>query len=292
MSSNNPPTKGDHYRVTRHTDGYVQSNVVVQQVTSEEGNKSNMLTLKRHDDKWTRIVNVSYNANDTPTEKHVTYNKFPWDLDRVAKEYENGGRISFKHMETDRYEQHLTYFGSYQIGQSITVNMKTARTIEPYIAGAHMKEEMEHDFHVPMVEGTIIAGFSPTQTTNEHLKRIMEQEITRIVEDHQLSTRTMSTATDEEEKGNCTYCNSMPCIWVSNKKGMLQFDELEHATLIGDDIPLANQRRKGIYRQMALIMNEGPTGKGVRLELPICIVNGVREMFPEKDHKYMGHMDN
>ena len=73
---------------------------------------------------------------------------------------------------------------------------------------------------------------------------------------------------------------------------MLQFDESEHSLLTGDDIPQANLRRKEIYRQMALIMNGGPTGKGCHLVLPICIVNGVREMFPENDKNYMGHMED
>jgi hypothetical protein len=214
---------------------------VVEQITSVEGKEVNMLTLKRHNDKWTRIIHVTYNLNETPMEKHVTY-KFPWDLDRVAK-----AEISFKYMETERYEQHLTYFGTYQIGQSITVNMDTARTIEPYIAGAHMKEELEHDFHVPpLVHGTICEGFTPTQKTNEHLKRLMEQEITRIVEDRQQSTNVMATGIDEEEGGTYAYCKGLPCVWVSNKEGMLPFDDSEHGGLTGDDLPLPNKRRKGI----------------------------------------------
>jgi hypothetical protein len=74
---------------------------------------------------------------------------------------------------------------------------------------------------------------------------------------------------------------------------MLQFDDSEHGGLTGDDLPLPNKRRKGIYQQMALIINGGSTGKGVRLEeLPICIVNGLREMFPESNKKYMCHMGN
>jgi hypothetical protein len=172
-------------------------------------------------------------------EKQVTY-KFPCDLDRVAKEYKNKAEISFKYMGTERYEQHLIYFGTYQIGQSITLNMETARTIEPYIAGVHMKEELEHDFHVPLVHSTICEGFTPAQRTNEHLKRIMEQEITPIVEDCQQSTSVMATGMDEEEGGTCAYCKGLPCIWVSNKEGMLQFDDLEHGGLTGDDLSLPN----------------------------------------------------
>jgi hypothetical protein len=102
----------------------------------------------------------------------------------------------------------------------------------------------------------------------------------------------VATGMDKEEGGTCAYCKGLPCVWVSNKEGMLQFDDSEHGGLSGNDLPLPNKSRKGIYRQMALIINGGPTGKGVGLELPICIVNGVRKMFPESNKKCMGHMEN
>ena len=291
MSKNKSTDNDEHFRVVRCKSEYVQSNVSVQQITSVEGNEVNMLMLRRKDDKWTRIINCCYNANKTPLEKHVTY-KFEWDLDRVAKEYDRNAEISFKYMETDRYEQHLTYLGGYQIGQSITVNMETARTVEPYIAGAHMKEEMEIDFHVPMVNGTIRDGFSPTQTDNKHLKRIMEQEIMRIVAEHRESTKTTTKDTEDDEKGNCAYCNDNPCVWVTNAGDMKVFDESEHNLVTVDDVPVASLHRKAIYRQMALTIAGGPTGKGVCIELPICVVDGVRNMFPDDDKKYMGHKDN
>jgi hypothetical protein len=39
-------------------------------------------------------------------EKHVTY-KFPWDMDRVGKEYEKKAKNWFKYMETERYKTTL-----------------------------------------------------------------------------------------------------------------------------------------------------------------------------------------
>jgi hypothetical protein len=50
-------------------------------------------------------------------------------------------------------------------------------------------------------------------------------------------------------------------------------------------------RRKGIYRQMALIINDGPMGRGVRMQLPCCVVEGVRALFPDPNAMYMGHKD-
>jgi hypothetical protein len=69
-----------------------------------------MLTLQCKDEKWTRITNVSYNANNTPIEKHVTF-KFEWNLERLARVYyDKKGIMNFKYMETERYKQHLTYY--------------------------------------------------------------------------------------------------------------------------------------------------------------------------------------
>jgi hypothetical protein len=206
MSNNNPPKQDDHFHIVRCNDGYASLNVVVEQITLVEGNEVTMLKLKGHDDNPTRIIHVTYNFNETPMEKHVTY-KFPWDMDRLAKENEKKAEILFKYMETERYEQHLTYFGTCQMGQSLAVNMKTVRTIKPYIAGAHMKEDLELNFQVHSAHGTICNRFTPTQKTNEHLKRIMQQERTRIMEECQQSTTIMTTGMDEEEKGTCTYCD-------------------------------------------------------------------------------------
>jgi hypothetical protein len=52
-----------------------------------------------------------------------------------------------------------------------------------------------------------------------------------------------------------------------------------------------NIRRKKAYRQMALTINGGPTGAGNRVELPACVLSGIRSMFPDADGQYMGHRD-
>jgi hypothetical protein len=85
MRNNNPQKKEGHFHVVRCNYEYASSNVIVEQITSVEGDEVNMLTLKQHDDKWTQIIHVTYNFNKTAMEKHVTY-KYPSDMDRVAKE--------------------------------------------------------------------------------------------------------------------------------------------------------------------------------------------------------------
>ena len=113
-----------------------------------------------------------------------------------------------------------------------------------------------------------------------------------MVEEFRQSTNKVVMEADDVDTVCCDYCKENPCVWVTNCEDMRLCDESEHGLLTGDDIPNASLRRKGIYRQMALTIAGGPTGRGNRMKLPMCVVNGVRNMFPAEDSKYMGHMDN
>jgi hypothetical protein len=115
-----------------------------------------------------------------------------------------------------------------------------------------------------------------------------------LLEEFQQSTNKITTKMEDVNTVCCNYCKENPCsIWVTNKEDMLQFDNSEHSLLTSEDIPPANLCRKGIHHRMTLAIAGGSTGKGIRMELPICFVNGVCEMFPnENDRKYMGHMED
>jgi hypothetical protein len=41
---------------------------------------------------------------------------------------------------------------------------------------------------------------------------------------------------------------------------------------------------------MALIINDGPSGRGNRVKLLSCVVSGVRELFPDPASVYTGHV--
>ena len=84
---------------------------------------------------------------------------------------------------------------------------------------------------------------------------------------------------ENEEKG-CEHCDETPCVWLAQKEDMERFDESEHGHLPEQDMPPNNIRRKKVYRQMFLYINEGPSGKGVRIQLPKCVEIGARKMFP------------
>ncbi len=85
----------------------------------------------------------------------------------------------------------------------------------------------------------------------------------------------------------CVQCERVPCVWENNQEEMVNFDK---ANIDGDAPP--NEHRHGLYRQMALIINNGPSGKGNRMKLPECVVNGVRKLFPDPDALYTGHLEN
>jgi hypothetical protein len=67
---------------------------------------------------------------------------------------------------------------------------------------------------------------------------------------------------------------------------MISYDQA-----VNDEDTEPNKRRHGLYRQMALLINGGPSGRGNRLKLPQCVVSGVRELFPDPGAYYVGHQE-
>ena len=78
----------------------------------------------------------------------------------------------------------------------------------------------------------------------------------------------------------CKHCGNDVCVWLENTGIMEAYDENEHGHLPDSDKPPNNIRRKKVYRQMFLLINQGPAGFGVRQELPKCVEDGARQMFP------------
>jgi hypothetical protein len=84
----------------------------------------------------------------------------------------------------------------------------------------------------------------------------------------------------------CCDCGDVPCLWESNVDSMKLFSETTD-----DKEAKPNQQRHSMYRQMALIINDGPSGRGNRVKLPSCVLAGVRELFPDPAAVYTGHLD-
>jgi hypothetical protein len=48
----------------------------------------------------------------------------------------------------------------------------------------------------------------------------------------------------------------------------------------------------GKSRWSGFFITGGATDRGIRMELPMCVINGVLEMFPADNRNCMGHMEN
>ncbi len=60
---------------------------------------------------------------------------------------------------------------------------------------------------------------------------------------------------DESRSELCELCFDDPCVWITKKEDMLNYDDNEHEHLPLCNWPPSNVRRKKIYRQMALYIN-------------------------------------
>ncbi len=81
-------------------------------------------------------------------------------------------------------------------------------------------------------------------------------------------------------------CGDIPCVWEANVESMRLFSEAWN-----DEEATPNQQWHSLYHQMALIINDGPSGRGNRVKLPSCVVSGVRELFPDPASVYTGHVE-
>ena len=278
----------------------------VEELTSEESGRTRKILNMRFKDgeQLVRCVTVGCDEDDKPIEKHVTY-KFPWDIKKVALVLEGGGKVNFKYVTTERYERQWTYFGTYMIGQTVSVVAAMARKTHPYLLGLTIEEELDKDILIPMVDESrylIHDGFTSEEPTNPSLATMMEQEIARLVDEWKSGKRvfpctgTVPTVVDSMKhdldeyltEGNgkaCAFCEEEPCVWLLNHDSILAWDALEHEGLDVKEMPTANLRRKKLYRQMALTVNGGPMGKGVRIEHPRCVLDGIKAIAPDPDGK-------
>jgi hypothetical protein len=130
-----PPINQDHYGSVPKPFGEMDD-VYITEVTSEETGRSRKIVLMKfvENEKMTRCVSVGCDEDDVPIEKHVIY-KFPWDIKRVAAEFDGGGKVSFKYVTTPRYERQWSYFDAYLIGQTVSLDPSVARSSHPFLLG-------------------------------------------------------------------------------------------------------------------------------------------------------------
>ena len=119
------------YHVERQAKGRRNPPVPIMEIS----NSRKCLDLKHEEgDNVQRLVSVIGDKNNNVIEKHVTY-KSPWNMPCLCHEYDTDGKVSFKWLQTERYEKNLTFFGTYHIGTCHTVRMDKARTMKPFPVG-------------------------------------------------------------------------------------------------------------------------------------------------------------
>lgn len=97
---------------------------------------------------------------------------------------------------------------------------------------------------------------------------------------------------EQEEGKQCKQCHHDPCVWDQYHETILMtLEECVNKQQGTSGAQIGNNLlRKFCYRQFTLFMSGGSLGKGVRRELPGCVVIKIRERFPnEPDKEYMGY---
>jgi hypothetical protein len=106
----------------------------ITEVTSKEtGRTRKIMSMKFIESvKMARCVSVGCDKNDRPVDKHMTY-KFPWDIKRAVAEFDGGGKVSFKYVTTPIYERQWSYFETYLIGHTVSLDPSLTRTSHPFL---------------------------------------------------------------------------------------------------------------------------------------------------------------
>jgi hypothetical protein len=232
----------------------------------------------------TQVLSLA-SVNNEYVDKSLVW-KWPWDLNLLAIEKVEGrGRVSFEHVVKPRTEISLTYFGNVLIAKLVSItNVAEAKEKHPILmrptAESELEDMIQLDDTYTLEE--VVAGYKTTKLDNIHFKNFLEEETERLLDDNGF------VFSDDGESYSvfCMYCECTPCVWTFNEQMIIDYDKATH-----DEETAQNTRRHAVYRQMALYINGGPSGSGNRLKLPICVLTGVRNLFPDPDAKYTGHRD-
>ena len=95
-----------------------------------------------------------------------------------------------------------------------------------------------------------------------------------------------------QEWTKCLICGDTPCIWMEYGSRVITDTPVHlefHAGTAGLSRHFApNEYRKAAYRVFTLLAY-GPQGRGNRVKLPQCVVDRIREQWPDPRGQYMGH---
>lgn len=84
----------------------------------------------------------------------------------------------------------------------------------------------------------------------------------------------------------CNLCDSDPCTWTDICEEVVDHVEGQRNTVQDQN----NLLRKYGYQKAVEILY-GVLGRGNRVQLPKCVVNGIRNKYPDDNGEYMGYKD-
>lgn len=116
-----------------------------------------------------------------------------------------------------------------------------------------------------------------TQENKTHVRRNKSKNY------HQVNPRKIMTS--EENSPRCDDCEEENCIFSTLWEDVQK--ELDVWLLIEDGPPMVNHIRNKAYGIFSRLIY-GYLGSGVRVKLPPCVVQGVRDAYPSTDGMYKG----
>jgi hypothetical protein len=93
-------------------------------------------------------------------------------------------------------------------------------------------------------------------------------------------------------------CGETPCDWLRFRAKLLSEARSTYPCVLGDHSNhggrvgvTRNVVQKFIYKNY-VYSKYGSLGKGIRINIPECVLQKVRAAYPEDDGNYMGHKDS
>jgi hypothetical protein len=218
--------------------------------------------------------------------KQITFRR-DWDYEKCADEVIAGrGEIVFKWRNKfdGAVEISTTFFGRYCTGSTASV-MFPGRAKRNEIMRDTVDDEMVRPilFEVRTGGTEDVVGYTETREGNDWLKESMERRVWVGMDREGIVVNKSKTKWGFSNVF-CESCCEKECVWDVAQAEMVQY------MLTQPEDCTNSVRRRLLYRQMAIRLNEGqPLGKGNRVELPPCVISGVRSLFPAEDGSYMGH---
>jgi hypothetical protein len=155
-----------------------------------------------------------------------------------------------------------------------------------------MREMVEEEMEFPVLfnvrEGgtEMVVGYSSSRASNNWLKVKMERGVATGMKREGIVFNESSTEWASYPTTICNDCGREACLWLASKEEMILYNES-----LPEDTE-SNVCRRIIYHQMAFKMNgDAPFGRGNHVQLPKCVLAGVRSLFPSIDGEYMAHRD-